>query len=248
MAKEFFQEMYDFLEQNKDLLDSNNFNELYNRLYEKCTNDAKAEHLYRVEGQYDFYDLRFLTKILLEAKIDPLQYMDHVPKNYACKLRDLTSVTIPDNIKSIDEYAFAETKLKSIVIPGSVKSIGLFAFDGCKNLTNVTLNYGLKVIDNCAFYGCWRLTNIAISDSVTTLIGETFSHCTRLKSVTLPKSLVRMDSAFNYCKQLEEIIYRGTKEEFRSIKKIMNWHVDVPDYCKVICTDGTMSITEFSFK
>lgn len=245
MAKEYLQEMYDFLEQNKALLDSNNFSELYNKLYEKCV-DANKDNM--IAGSYYFYDIRFLTKILSEAGIDPLKYMNHVPKNYACKLSDLTSVVIPDTIKTIDEYAFAETKLKSITIPSSVKRIGLFAFENCKNLTKVTLNYGLEIIGSCAFYGCWRLTDIIIPDSVTTLIGETFSHCTRLKSVTLPKSLTSMGEAFNWCKQLEEIIYKGTKEEFRNIKKFMNWHADVPDDCKIICTDGNMSITEFSFK
>ena len=61
MAKEFFQEMYDFLEQNKDLLNNNNFSELYNRLYKKCINANKNKAV----GPYYFYDIRFLTKILL---------------------------------------------------------------------------------------------------------------------------------------------------------------------------------------
>lgn len=51
----------------------------------------------------------------------------------------LTSITIPDSVTSIGEWAFSCTGLTSLTIPDSVTSIGCYAFYGCQNnLTSVT--------------------------------------------------------------------------------------------------------------
>ena len=49
----------------------------------------------------------------------------------------LTSVTIPNSVTSIGDYAFAETGLTSVTIPNSVTSIGNAAFAYCENIENV---------------------------------------------------------------------------------------------------------------
>lgn len=47
----------------------------------------------------------------------------------------LTSITIPNGITSIGDYAFAHQNVQSITIPQSVTEIGEEAFYGCNNLT-----------------------------------------------------------------------------------------------------------------
>ena len=48
----------------------------------------------------------------------------------------LTSVTIPNSVKWIEDDAFFKcSSLTSITIPNSVKSIGEYAFDDCSSLT-----------------------------------------------------------------------------------------------------------------
>jgi hypothetical protein len=52
----------------------------------------------------------------------------------------LTSVAIPNSVKSIGESAFLVcTGLTSITIPNSVTSIGRSAFSGCSSLTSVSV-------------------------------------------------------------------------------------------------------------
>ena len=51
----------------------------------------------------------------------------------------LTSITIPDSVKSIEGEAFLDCNpLKEICIPNSVTSIGRHAFDGCDSLLSFT--------------------------------------------------------------------------------------------------------------
>ena len=50
--------------------------------------------------------------------------------------------------------------LTSITIPDSVKSIGQYAFASCRAATSVTIGSNVKSIASGAFYGCWELKEI----------------------------------------------------------------------------------------
>ena len=53
----------------------------------------------------------------------------------------LTSIIIPEGVKSIGIYAFKDCSgLTFITIPSTVESIGYYAFTRCSNLTDVTIN------------------------------------------------------------------------------------------------------------
>ena len=89
---------------------------------------------------------------------------------------DLTSVTIPNSVTSIEDYAFAYcTGLTELTIPDSVTSIGDSAFEGCTGLTSVTIGNGVMSIGKQAFKFCSCLTNITIPNGVTEICEEAFS-------------------------------------------------------------------------
>ena len=97
----------------------------------------------------------------------------------------LTSITIPDGVTSIGEDAFRDcSSLTSITIPEGVTSIGYGAFDGCSSLTSITIPSSVTSIGRYAFSGCTVLTNITIPSSVTSIGFAAFSGCTGLASVT----------------------------------------------------------------
>ncbi|MBR3974411.1 MAG: leucine-rich repeat protein, partial [Clostridia bacterium] len=98
----------------------------------------------------------------------------------------LTSITIPNSVTSIGDYAFWKcTSLTSITIPNSVTSIGRSAFKGCTSLTSITIPNSVTSIGSSAFEGCTSLTSITIPNSVTSIGYHAFAGCTSLTSITI---------------------------------------------------------------
>lgn len=87
-----------------------------------------------------------------------------------------------------------------------VKAIGEGAFNGCGNLTSVTIPSGVIWIENFAFRGCWKLTSVNIPDKVTLIGVEAFNGCCALESINIPNSVDFISSnAFLDCTSLRTV-------------------------------------------
>lgn len=102
------------------------------------------------------------------------------------KCSDLTSVSLPMGINTIDNYAFYGCSgLLTLTLPGSTKTIGSSAFDGCSNLKTITLSDSLETIGSCAFWNCSNLSTLNIPKSVTSIGYLAFFSCTSISSFTV---------------------------------------------------------------
>ena len=63
-------------------------------------------------------------------------------------------------VTGIGYGAFYECNITSITIPNSVTSIDSFAFEDCSSLTSVTIGNGVTSIGDYAFEDCSGLTSI----------------------------------------------------------------------------------------
>lgn len=161
-----------------------------------------------VECGYESYDyLQFIPidrfNCYIRANGDNIPAHIVVPETY----NGMTVIAIGDNGFSAFENV---TSLVSITLPDTIKQICDYAFEGCTNLTSVIWsdNFQPEYIGWGAFYGCISLNqDIIIPDSVTTLGGYAFSN-SGITSVTIGDNsrLSRIeDNTFEYCASLAEV-------------------------------------------
>lgn len=80
-------------------------------------------------------------------------------------LENLTSITIPDGIKTIGDFAFLGCEnLTSITIPESVTNIGSGAFTYCSNLKSITIPNGAINVGDGLFEGCEKLKKVVFQN------------------------------------------------------------------------------------
>ena len=142
-----------------------------------------------------------LTEIVLPESLE-----DIGPKAFMST--GLTSVTIPDNVKNVNNYAFSDCgALTSATVGKGAEIIGSGAFRDCTALETVTLNEGLDTIGSGAFENCTSLKNVKIPDSVTTLGDGAFRGCTSVTEITVPEKVTRFSfTGLGTCTSLATVI------------------------------------------
>ncbi len=121
---------------------------------------------------------------------------------------DLTSITIPNSVTEIGNYAFYNcSNLRNITIGDNVTSIGSWTFDGCSSLTEIVLPNSLTTLGYDAFGGCTNLKRINLPNGITEIDDYTFYKCSSLTTITIPDGVTQIgDQTFYKCSNLSEII------------------------------------------
>ncbi len=124
----------------------------------------------------------------------------------------MASVSIPDSVTEIGEYAFRYcSSLTKVEIPDSVVSIGQNAFEQCTSLKTVSGLGTLQAIAPEMFNGCSSLTKVVIPDTVTEIGEFAFGDCPSLKSVNIPENVSSIGyCAFDNCTSLPSISIPGS--------------------------------------
>ena len=120
------------IKDNIDLINSNQFDELYKKL--------------------SVWDKGKLSDVFITAGIDFLSFMKKIPNECFYYSTEVTALMIPGNIKRIGNCAFVNSSLTSVSIPNSVTSIGNYAFSSCRNLERILFN-GTKEMWNSIVKG-----------------------------------------------------------------------------------------------
>ncbi len=138
----------------------------------------------------------------------------------------ITRVEIPEGIKKIGAYAFANlTALKSIKLPSTLETIDYGAFIGCTALETVEGIGNVKFINQSAFEGCSlkgeirldkavaiadrafakndKLTSVVLSETTQSVGAYAFAANSELTTLTVNADIIKLGKyAFTDCKKL----------------------------------------------
>ncbi len=138
---------------------------------------------------------------------------------YACE--ELTNMTIPDSVTSIENDAFAHTAWEDNLPDGEIY-LGkcYYKYKGeMPEGTNIKIKEGTTSICAGAFVWCEGLTGITIPNTVTSIGNQAFEYCTGLANITIPESVTSMGSdVFEYWESTQTI-----NEPFKEGEEPAGW-------------------------
>lgn len=127
-------------------------------------------------------------------------------------MTELTAVTLPDTLQTIDWYAFQGSGISAITLPEGFVRFEVGVFDECENLKTLTIP---TTFDKGNGYGNWNewgplaescIDTIVFAEGSKTVTGDLCRHMQTLKNVVIPDTVETIgDDAFYDCIALTTI-------------------------------------------
>ena len=139
-----------------------------------------------------------------------LDLSDNIKKIDDCAFAEcynLNCVILPPSLDYIGDYAFADCKNMSYLRINNVKSWGYYTFGSNETLNDVVFNAPLKYIGYSAFSGCSSLNSLVLPEGLDSIYSDAFNHCDKLEYVRFPSTLKYIGiGAFSGCTSLNSPI------------------------------------------
>lgn len=117
--------------------------------------------------------------------------------------KNLKSITIPQKVAYVDNWAFAYSALESVNL--SCTQIDEYAFAYCSNLHEVILNSGVETIEGAAFSVCPLLTHVTLPNTLTS-VGQYAFAGTGMTDITIPPTVAELKyGCFGYDSNLKPV-------------------------------------------
>lgn len=173
-----------------------------------------------------------MTSISIPERVvfdEKFKYVTAILSSTFKDCRNITSLTLPKNLKMVCDRAFEGCSgLTSVTFPASLNSIGENAFSDCYGLTSVyfpeslttigknafcssmlqelNLPKSLKVISDGAFSYCSDLTDVSVNSDIESIGNSAFSECRNLKTFNHKRIASVGTYAFHQCEKLDNMI------------------------------------------
>lgn len=150
----------------------------------QLTRDSKVT----VSGSADAADLAVLGYISQYVTSIDLQNLEVIslPARMVMGHKNLTEVTLPQNIAEVGDEAFAGTGLQSVTLPATVSKIGTAAFADCADLKEITFSSATApALGDNLFKGCTSLTTVKGLTALGKIGNGTFDGCTSLDAAPM---------------------------------------------------------------
>ena len=218
-------EVADFLKANQQLIEVGDFR----KLYENALSGFNRSRSYAFISE--------ITDLFEAAGIDPLYYMNDIPRGYHFESKLPKTYSI-GNMDTIGIWAFAYTSGIDTLDISSVRYIGDHAFY-MSSIKTIEIPGSVKEIQLSTFENS-ALVNVVINEGTTIIVNYVFSHCRDLTDLWLPKSLTYIaESAFRSCTNLKNIYYNSTSYDFYNLN--FNFNMIGSNKVDVHCTDEVIT-------
>lgn len=102
----------------------------------------------------------------------------------------LSTVKLPQSLKTIHNEAFYQTAIEKIAIPNSVTSMGKYTFAYCTLISEFQFPSKIATLGKGCFLGCSSLKKVEMADlAIAAFPNDLFRDCTNLLTIKYPKSL-----------------------------------------------------------
>lgn len=133
------------------------------------------------------------------------------------------TITIPESVTHIGDYAFRSQLVKTIVIPESVVYIGNNPFASCDNLAKIVCLSNRFVVQNNVLYSSdmkrlihfgFKGNSFFVPDGVRIIGNSAFEYCKTIEQVHIPSSVISIgECAFYGCNHLKSVSFHQSVVE-----------------------------------
>lgn len=181
--------------------------------------------------------VRYGAKELKVVKIGDESFMSNI---------DIKDVQIPNGVESIGEYAFCDCSNLLAVSAENVRIVSSHAFDGCTDLTDLSLGEIISEIKEYSFASCTSLTNFEYDKNIHTIGEYAFSN-SGLEHFQFREDILTIgEYAFCDCKNLKSLEFQKDNFELSvgmfkgclNLTNLINFSVPsiIPEFCFQNCT------------
>jgi hypothetical protein len=151
-------------------------------------------------GMNVFYGCTALEKVELPNKLEKIGA-------YAFDFSGLTSVSIPKNVKQLDDCAFADCmSLKEVKFDKNAEvKMGTQMFRNCQALEQISLPDTMRVIPHSMFQSCFALKKITLPKYLQVIRSQAFGYCTGLEEITIGEYVTEIGNSFPKCEKLATV-------------------------------------------
>ena len=152
----------------------------------------------------DIADELYLNGQLVEGELTLPSNITTVASRVFDGYQHITSLIIPDNITTINYYAFRGTPLRTVTVGSGVVDMNSACYQ-CDSLTTVYLN-APSFKTSCSYAFGPQVTDYILSENITVIGAGWFYDCVNMRAITIPENVTAIEtSAFGHCTGLTEI-------------------------------------------
>ena len=182
--------------------------------------EGETYHITAV-GRYGFDQCKDITSVTICEGVETLSYA----ALYRC--RNLTSISLPSSLKSIEEVAFASTGITSLIIPEGVTEIKSGIAKDCY-LTELSLPSTLTTLPDYSLSYIFSLEEITVPASIDSIGQNVFSNCSSLKTIYIKGNVTKINPHAFY-----NIGYSGVDKIYVPKGTLANYANIVEEYDKI---------------